>query len=73
MSNGRQSEPVTREQVLALLRESIGERIRPVVRHLPEPSVADLIDQMARLRFKWEGVAALRATPPRPGRGPAPD
>jgi len=73
MSSGRQSEPVTREQVLALLRESIGERIRPVVRHLPDDEVAELIDQMARLRFKWEGVAALRSTPPRPGRGPMPD
>ena len=66
-------EPVTREQILAALRESIGERIRPVVRHLPDDDVARLIDRMARLKFKWEGVAALRSTPPRPGRGPMPD
>ena len=63
---------MTRQEVVALIRQNIEGRIRPVVSHLPEPEIAALLDRMAQLKFKWEGNAAIRATPPRAGRGPTP-
>jgi len=47
---------VTMDDVLADLREEIGKRIRPVVAHLPEESVCGLIDQMARVQLKYQGI-----------------
>lgn len=52
--------------VLALLRADISARIRPLVAHLPEVEVATLIENIARIKYKYDGSAALRHTPSRP-------
>jgi len=56
------------ERILRGLREEIGARVRPFVAHLDEASVDELIDRMARIRFKYDGAGALRHTPSRGGR-----
>jgi hypothetical protein len=58
------AEPPTEDgAVLALLRREIGVRIRPLVAHLPEDQIVALIEQIASITFKYEGVASLRRTP----------
>jgi hypothetical protein len=52
---------LAREEVLAALRADIGERIRPVVAHLPAESVDELIQRMARIQYKYEGAEMRRA------------
>jgi hypothetical protein len=65
-SNERRSEerPIAVEESLAILRQRVRERIGPVVTHLPATDVALLVEDIVRLKFKYEGPAALRATPP---------
>jgi hypothetical protein len=51
------------ERILRGLRDEIGARVRPFVTHLDPAAVDALIDQMARIRFKYDGAGALRHTP----------
>jgi hypothetical protein len=51
------------ERILRGLRDEIGERVRPFVAHLDPDGVDQLIDQMARIRFKYDGAGSLRRTP----------
>jgi hypothetical protein len=51
------------ERILRGLREEIGGRVRPFVTHLDPAAVDALIDQMARIRFKYDGAGALRHAP----------
>jgi len=48
------------ERILRGLREEIGARVRPFVAHLDPGGVEELIAQMARIRFKYDGAGSLR-------------
>jgi hypothetical protein len=52
-------------EVLAILRQRIRERIGGVVGHLPPSEIDALVDDIARIKFKYEGFGALRHTPAR--------
>jgi len=54
-----------RERVLAELRDQIRSRLGPVIGHLPQAEIDHLIDRIARFKYRHEGKAALRSTPPR--------
>jgi hypothetical protein len=56
-------ERAARESILAALRADIARRIRPLVSHLPEAEIATLIEQMARIQYKYDGDRSLRYTP----------
>ena len=49
--------------VLALLRADISARIRPWWRTCQRRTVVALIDDIARIKDKYEGLGALRNTP----------
>lgn len=63
-SHERRSEerPMAPEEILAILRQRVRERIRPVVSHLPSTDVDRLVEDIVRFKFKYEGAAALRST-----------
>lgn len=65
-TNGRGNErPMEASEVLAILRQRIRERIGCVVGHLPPAEIDALVDDIARIKFKYEGFGALRHTPAR--------
>jgi hypothetical protein len=59
-------ERAAREIVLASLEQEIGQRIRPVVAHLPEPEIRALIQRMALIQYKYEGDRPARRLPETP-------
>jgi len=63
MNEGRAEAPADTQEIFAILRERIRKRIGPVVTHLPPPEVDALVERIARIKFKYDGKSALRATP----------
>ena len=55
--------PLDAAAVLEALRERVGARVRPFVTHLPDAEVAALIENIVRIKFKYDGIASLRNTP----------
>jgi hypothetical protein len=50
-------------QVLEVLRARIRNRIGPLIAHLPAAEIEAVIDDIARIKFKYEGQRALLTTP----------
>lgn len=49
-----------RERVLADLRQEIEARIRPVVSHLPEREIVELVQRMAWIKYKYDAREPAR-------------
>jgi hypothetical protein len=51
---------LAREEVLAQLRASIGARVRPLLTHMSQDSVEQLIAKMATIQYRYEGDSSLQ-------------